>query len=777
MQFLMSGLISSLIFLFKSEIIRIFVVMKTKDVLKKEFIEKALKVHADENLDYSQVNYINNRTPVKIIDHDLRPDGTEYGEYWQTPSNHLKGQHHPDKANRIKKAKRTESRDKVIERLKKVRPNDNIDFSQIEYVNMHTPVLIFDHELDSLGNEYGPNYIEPNSYLKGFGTFYRIKREREIKQKILQQKKLEKEKIKEQKRLEKLEELKNKKKVIRYIAGYKMTLDEFIARAKQAHPNENLDYSQANYINNRTPIKIIDHDLRPDGTEYGEYWQTPYHHINGASHPDKFRSKLRELKQKSNEQVIADFKKAHPNDNIDYSKVNYINNRTPITIIDNTLDALGNSYGEYEVYYDTFSKGGYSNTRKKRDTYNHFFIKSKELHGDKDDYSKVEFEKNTDEVTIICKKHGEYKQKVFVHLCGSRCPKCWKENQKDDLKRFIEKANKIHKNKYDYTKVNYVGSKTKIIINCPIHGDFLQSPDKHLFGQGCPNCANIISKPEKEIADFIISLVGKENVICNDRKLLEGKELDIYVPSHNFAIEYDGLSWHSEMHKNDRLFHLYKTEECKKQGIRLIHIFEDEYLYSKEIVLNKIRHILGKDENCIKVGARKCTICEIDKILAKDFLNRFHIQGYSSASVYLGAFYEEKLVGVMTFVQEKKLEWNLSRFATDTNYILSGLANKLFKYFTKNYEFNTVKSFLDRRWNTEGNTVYEKLGFVVDEIEKPDYYYTKNHERIHKFNFRKQRLHKKYGLPLTMTEKEMAKELGYSRIWNCGLVRYIFHKP
>ena len=120
--------------------------------------------------------------------------------------------------------------------------------------------------------------------------------------------------------------------------------------------------------------------------------------------------------------------------------------------------------------------------------------------------------------------------------------------------------------------------------------------------------------------------------------------------------------------------------------------------------------------------------------------------------------------------------WNLTRFATNTNYSLPGLANKLFKYFTKEYNESIVevKSFLDRRWSFGKTNVYDKMGFKLVEIEKPDYRYVVGNKRMHKFGFRKQRLNKLYGLPLSMTEKEMCEKLGFERIWDCGLYKYVW---
>jgi hypothetical protein len=129
----------------------------------------------------------------------------------------------------------------------------------------------------------------------------------------------------------------------------------------------------------------------------------------------------------------------------------------------------------------------------------------------------------------------------------------------------------------------------------------------------------------------------------------------------------------------------------------------------------------------------------------------------------------------MAFKKEGKI-WELTRYCTNFDYICQGLGSKLFKHFIRNYEYDEVKSFADRRWTVdEKNNLYTKLGFELSSILKPDYAYTKlPTDCIHKFNFRKQILHKKYGLPLSMTELAMTRELGYDRIWDCGLIKYVY---
>jgi hypothetical protein len=134
----------------------------------------------------------------------------------------------------------------------------------------------------------------------------------------------------------------------------------------------------------------------------------------------------------------------------------------------------------------------------------------------------------------------------------------------------------------------------------------------------------------------------------------------------------------------------------------------------------------------------------------------------------------------MCFKREIKnsTKWELTRFASDYHFICQGVGGKLFKWFVCNYKPTKIKSFADRRWTLDENdNLYTKLGFKLEKILNPDYEYILNinpKKRFHKFGFRKQILHKKYGLPLTMSETEMVKELGYNRIWNCGLFKFIW---
>jgi hypothetical protein len=363
------------------------------------------------------------------------------------------------------------------------------------------------------------------------------------------------------------------------------------------------------------------------------------------------------------------------------------------------------------------------------------------------------------------------------HMSGKGCIKCGNLSKHEKLKLedsvVIERIKKICKDKYiipDNFKYENLNTKVKMI--CPKHGEWEAVPKTLLNGHGCPKCSNTVSKAEEEIYDYVCDLVGKDSVVSRDRSVLGGRELDIYVPKLSIAIEYNGIKWHSDEFIDDKNYHLKKLNECNENGIKLIQIFEDEWIEKKDIVLNKIKHILGKDGG-EKVYARKCKIKEVDKYVAYDFLEKNHIQGSVGSSVFIGAYYQDRLIAVMGITEEKEDSWNLTRFATDNNVRCIGVASKIFNYFVMKYNPIYVKSFADRRWTLSiENNLYTQLGFKLGEILAPDYRYVNGCRREHKFGYRKAKLHKKYNVPFEWTERQMTRYLGFYRIYDCGLLRY-----
>ena len=287
---------------------------------------------------------------------------------------------------------------------------------------------------------------------------------------------------------------------------------------------------------------------------------------------------------------------------------------------------------------------------------------------------------------------------------------------------------------------------------------------------------------EGEIFSFIKNDLNIINVIENSRKILKsGQELDIYLPDHNIAIEFNGLYWHSNFFVGKN-YHLNKTIECEKQGIQLLHIFEDEWVNKKNIIKSIIRNKLNLIEN--KIYARKTTIKEItDNGLVREFLETNHIQGFVGSKIKLGLFYNNnELVSLMTFGKKRKImnssseegEYELLRFCNKINTTVIGGASKLFKFFIKNYEPKEITTYADRRYSN-GN-LYKQLEMEYVGETPPNYWYFKNneYERKHRFGFRKDILIKK-GYDPSKTEHEIMVERGYLRIYDCGNLKYKFN--
>lgn len=282
---------------------------------------------------------------------------------------------------------------------------------------------------------------------------------------------------------------------------------------------------------------------------------------------------------------------------------------------------------------------------------------------------------------------------------------------------------------------------------------------------------------DQEEVDFytFVKSVAPDAMFNTRKTLPSGKEIDVYVPSRKIGFEFDGLYWHSDL-RVCNTYHLDKTREAEKNGIRLIHIFSDEWEQRRDIVESFIRHLLLPHSHKDNLYARKCKCVELDKDVAQPFLNAHHIQGSDRAKHYVGLRKEDgSLVAVASFQPEQKGSgrYILSRYATDpaAGTICGGLG-KLVAFFRKRVDVISIKTYADRR--VSQGTMYEKIGFTRTKTIPPKYWYSKNFtERIHRFNLRKSEF-KKNGLLYEdgKTELELAEMNGFHRIYDCGYYVY-----
>lgn len=257
---------------------------------------------------------------------------------------------------------------------------------------------------------------------------------------------------------------------------------------------------------------------------------------------------------------------------------------------------------------------------------------------------------------------------------------------------------------------------------------------------------------------FKILLENDNNLVYEDKNLLRepnsrySKELDIYSEQYKFAIEYNGLMWHSfgkSKHTKfnnyvnetfDKNKHLEKTELCEEKDIQLFHIFENEWINKdkKNIWFSIINNKMNKN---IKVYARKCIIKEIDNKTCNEFLDYNHLQGKVNSTVKLGLYYNNDLVSVMTFGKSrynKNIEYELLRFCNKLNYSVMGGASKLLKYFERKYKPKSIISYANRRWS-RGN-LYFNLGFEYNGKSNPNYFYFKDNNLESRVKYQKHKL-------------------------------------
>lgn len=294
------------------------------------------------------------------------------------------------------------------------------------------------------------------------------------------------------------------------------------------------------------------------------------------------------------------------------------------------------------------------------------------------------------------------------------------------------------------------------------------------------------SKEEKEIVDVLVNEIGipRDEIVLSDRKTLDGQEIDIYLPSRSFGIEFNGDYWHSDRqpkyqdHGGRTLRHQAKTLMCESKGITLFHIFEHEWCEefieknpkfknSKENIKNRLKSILGK--NSERIAARKCEVREVPEEDRKAFMDANHIQGAGlPATVCLGLYLNGELVSCMAFrrSKSKKYDWELSRFCSKHGTEVQGGASKLFSHFAESHlkPGQKVVSFSDLTKAT--GAIYPKLGFECVSVGPPNYWWV----NLSTYDVRSRYQEQAAG------EAERMHSLGYSRVCDCGTKTWVYEK-
>lgn len=420
---------------------------------------------------------------------------------------------------------------------------------------------------------------------------------------------------------------------------------------------------------------------------------------------------------------------------------------------------------------------------KTRKDASYFIKKASQVHGDLYDYSQWTEVSNTskDKVKIICKEHGPFFQTPASHIDKKAgCPSCAQSRRKRTCierygtnhyaqRNLTDEALSLLDDKQWLLKQHITLKKSipEIAFELKVSESLVTSRMKH-FGIKVYRYAS--SFAEKEILNFIQS-VGV-SYIQHDREILDGLELDIFLPDFRIAIEYNGLYWHSEQNGKGPEYHLTKTEKCEEKNIRLIQIFADEWRDSRDKCKETILHLLGKSQP--GTYARKTSIKEISWPQAKPFLDKYHLLNAGHPGNYrIGAFDGDELIGVMVFGNPNNEHSNnnlveLRRFVTNKKNN-PGLGSKMFKWACISRGYDHVIAFVDRRWFT--GLVKSHIGFQLIGKTKPTVWWTNGKDRFHRRFVTKKTLLKEYQFDSNMSKREMLNTLGFFRVWDCGKLK------
>ena len=291
--------------------------------------------------------------------------------------------------------------------------------------------------------------------------------------------------------------------------------NSFISKAEKVHGSK-YDYSKVSYINSKIPVEIV-------CKIHGPFLQSATNHLSGQGCPKCARNQ-----KLTAEEVIYKLREVY-NDSYLFNKVNYKN-------LTSSLILICRKHGEFSLKASSALRGVKCPKCRKelfkdnllelsRKSEENFFQKARKIHGNKYDYSKVNYKNSKTPIAIVCPKHGEFNQTPCAHLKGTGCPKCGIEKNKSKLlsntDEFVEKAKKIHDNKYDYSKVNYKSATAVVTIVCPKHGEFNQTPHAHLKGSGCPKCGK-----ENSVAKTIEFYGKSTRLFIEEARKIHGDHYD-----------------------------------------------------------------------------------------------------------------------------------------------------------------------------------------------------------------------------------------------------------
>ena len=568
-------------------------ICKGRGQTTKSIIKEFNKVHGGK-YDYSRVDYKGSITPVSII-------CKEHGEFMQTPSVHKQGSGCSECSSADLSNRYSTNIEKVLKAFKKAH-GTKYDYSLVEYVNARKNVKI-------ICPTHGVFEQLPTNHNRGMGCRKCGAEKRALegtstREEVIEQfkeihgDKFSYENLTYKNHNTKVEIICNKHGSFFMLPGNhkkgmgcptcggteKYTTETIIQAFKKKH-GDLFDYSLVKYKDSRSKIIII-------CREHGKFKQTPSGHLSGKLGCEKCLSEhLSESQRLDNKTLINQFKEAH-GDLYDYSLVENKSNTENVKIICSI-------HGVFLQTPSNHKKGkGCSKCRGGvKYTQQQILKQFESAHGKSYDYSKVIYKNNHTKVIIICKEHGEFRQAPNTHVQGIGCPGCG-GNARPTREQLIDSFIKVHGNKYNYSKVVYFNNNTKVIIGCKIHGDFKQTSGSHGGGSGCPFCTLTPQSKQELMINFELQQFFPKINPRGYKTRVDGKlwSIDIYLPSINLGIEFDGHYWHKEKADLDKV----KTLQLRGEGFNIIRVRQ-----------KPLKRIFDSDIMCVKPFKAKQVVNDI----------------------------------------------------------------------------------------------------------------------------------------------------------------------
>lgn len=409
---------------------------------------------------------------------------------------------------------------------------------------------------------------------------------------------------------------------------------------------------------------------------------------------------------------------------------------------------------------------------------------------------------------FLCKEHGVYIQKVGNHIRittgqrGQGCPVCGELSRSKSKSNYYKSFRVIpvwlkeEMPESEYVRllsVDNPGDNDYVFI-CKEHGEYRQRLYNHVClatgerKSGCPKCyeqGRFRSKMEDEIASIFIDagIKVERNVKGYIRNKETGRfyEIDIMVPDMRLAIEVNGSYWHctgveDEKRNKEKFYHQNKMRLCKENGIHLISIFDVDWEIKKDKITDYLKGLINKKREY----ARKLSVKEVFSKEAKEFCDRYHLQGGTGASICLGLFKDEELLSVMTFVKPRfgntDCDWEIKRYCTKEGITIVGGAAKLFSYFSKDHVGEKILSYSDCDYFT--GDIYKQLGFDLMGYTEPSYYWWSNGDVKVREDCQLFKLKEKYPNEYKESEGKGNREnyimssLGYIKVYRTGNKRW-----